>query len=198
MKAAVLVLHQDFFGRTCLLVSRLAGQVRFIAFDTTGISVSRLREADFDQKFKPQPDYPPVKAAQLYVRFAQDLGATQEAMEELSRAVSVSAEQIKAATTKTLLVRTEGGEVVRKTVVRGEKGKRAGGSASQLFQKLLIEGRLTDDQIFKEVQKTYGLADNRRSYVEWYRKKLVKDGKLEPDAPKPKEPKGGKQTRKGR
>lgn len=56
-------------------------------------------------------------------------------------------------------------------------------SASTLFQELIMAGAKTDDAIFAEVQKRYGLADDKRSYVGWYRSKLRRDGiKNVPDA----------------
>lgn len=51
-------------------------------------------------------------------------------------------------------------------------------TAAAMFRRLILDGKLTDDEIFKEVQKAFGLADNRRSYVDWYRKELKKKGQL--------------------
>lgn len=54
--------------------------------------------------------------------------------------------------------------------------------ASTLFMQLIMEGKLTDDQIFAKVQEKFGLDDKKRSYVGWYRNKLKKDG-LNPPGP---------------
>ena len=51
-------------------------------------------------------------------------------------------------------------------------------TAAGLFRELILAGKLTDDQIFAQVQQAFGLPDSRRSYVDWYRKDLVKQGKL--------------------
>lgn len=60
-----------------------------------------------------------------------------------------------------------------------EKGRKVSGdSAASMFRRLILAGGLTDDEIFKKVQEKFGLADNRRSYVEWYRKELQKKGEL--------------------
>lgn len=53
-------------------------------------------------------------------------------------------------------------------------------SASTLFKSLIMEGKLTDDQIFAEVQKKFGLPDKRRSYVGAYRSILRKEGQNAP------------------
>lgn len=55
-------------------------------------------------------------------------------------------------------------------------------SASAMFQELIMEGKLTDDQIFKKVQAAFGLDDKKRSYVTWYRNHLTKEGKNPPKA----------------
>lgn len=54
------------------------------------------------------------------------------------------------------------------------------GTPSSLFKKLIMEGKMTDDAIFATVQKEFGLDDNKRSYVNWYRKDLIKKGETPP------------------
>jgi len=75
------------------------------------------------------------------------------------------------------------------TVARTAKPVKADGapiekkpSAAQMFKDLILEGKLTDDQIFAKVQKAFGLDDNKRSYVAWYRKDMVKKGVKVPAA----------------
>src|SRR3546814_12706911 len=65
----------------------------------------------------------------------------------------------------------------------GEKKERAprGPTAAAKFQELIMEGKKTDDQIFAAVQKEFGLDDSKRSYVQWYRNYLTKQGKNPPD-----------------
>lgn len=55
-------------------------------------------------------------------------------------------------------------------------------SAAQMFQNLIMEGKLTDDKIFAKVQEKFGLDDSKRSYVKWYRSHLTKQGKNPPVA----------------
>lgn len=53
-------------------------------------------------------------------------------------------------------------------------------SASALFCSLIMEGKLTDAQIFAEVQKVFGLDDGKKGYTKWYRNDLRKKGKNPP------------------
>jgi len=48
-------------------------------------------------------------------------------------------------------------------------------SASSRFKDLIIEGGRTDEEIFKICQAEYGLSDDKRSYVSWYRNWLKKN-----------------------
>ena len=57
-------------------------------------------------------------------------------------------------------------------------------SASSRFKELIMAGKLTDDEIFAQVQEEFGLDDSRRNYVSWYRSKLKKDGQNPPAAKK--------------
>lgn len=55
-------------------------------------------------------------------------------------------------------------------------------SASQMFQDLIMAGKLTDDQIFAKVQEAFGLDDKKKGYVKWYRANMIKQGKKVPAA----------------
>lgn len=61
-------------------------------------------------------------------------------------------------------------------------------TAAAMFQELLMEkgagGKCahTDEQIFAKVQKKFGLSDDKKSYVKWYRNHLTKQGKTVPAA----------------
>lgn len=56
-------------------------------------------------------------------------------------------------------------------------------SAAQMFQDLIMAGKLTDDQIFEKVQEKFGLDEKKRGYVKWYRNYLKKQG-MNPPEPK--------------
>lgn len=51
-------------------------------------------------------------------------------------------------------------------------------SAASMFRDLIANSKLDDDSIFASVQQAFGLDDSRRSYVNWYRKDLIKKGLL--------------------
>lgn len=55
-------------------------------------------------------------------------------------------------------------------------------TAAKLFQALIMEGKLTDDQIFEQVKAKFNLDEKKRSYVRWYRNHLAKQGKNPPAA----------------
>lgn len=69
----------------------------------------------------------------------------------------------------------------KKAKAPAEKKER-GPTAAKRFQELIMEGKKTDDQIFAVVQKEFGLDDNKRSYVKWYRNYLTKQGQNPPAA----------------
>ena len=51
-------------------------------------------------------------------------------------------------------------------------------SAAAMFKKLILDGKLKDDQIFATVAAEFGLDEKKRSYVAWYRADLKKRGLL--------------------
>ncbi len=53
-----------------------------------------------------------------------------------------------------------------------------------MFQALIMAGELTDLDIFYAVQAKFGLDDNKRGYVGWYRNNMRKKGMRVPDAKK--------------
>jgi len=73
------------------------------------------------------------------------------------------------------VVKTKPAEKPAKT---GEKKM----SAAQMFQDLIMAGKLTDDQIFEKVQAEFGLDEKKRGYVKWYRNHLKKQGQNPPEA----------------
>lgn len=78
-------------------------------------------------------------------------------------------------------------KVVKQAVVKTKravaKAKRAvAGNAdyknvSQMFRTLIAAGKLSDDEIFAAVQKAFGVADDKRRYVAWYRKDIERRGR---------------------
>lgn len=178
-----------------------------------GLEVQLADPRDFDDRYKPLVDYPVEKAAGLYVEYARGLGATEQVMKQLAKLTTVTNEDTQmatkkkaargAATVKTAKKTTKAApdkaakttkavKTAKPKAAAGEKKERAprGPSAASRFQELIMEkakgGKTcahTDDEIFKKVQKEFGLDDSKKSYVKWYRNYLTKQGQ-EPPAQK--------------
>jgi hypothetical protein len=194
----------DSQRRTCIQVERAAGLVKFIPLDVSlGLEVHSTSADSFDQRFTPMEGYPVEKACQLFVNYSQTLGATKEAMEYLGQIVNVSKQELEMATTKKQVtaeksvakpaakkaapakvtkaekpVATKAAKPAAKPAKTGEKKP----SAAQMFQDLIMAGKLTDDQIFEKVQAEFGLDEKKRGYVKWYRNHLKKSGANPPEA----------------
>lgn len=181
-----------------------------------GLEVQTMGADVFDQRFTPMVNYPAEKACQLYLSYSQNIGATKEALDYLGRVINVSKQEFEMATAKKTAApaeekktparratngKTEPVKVGRRAtdpVVKPAKEAKAKAapakakdgekkvSAAQMFQDLIMAGKLTDDQIFEKVQAEFGLDEKKRGYVKWYRNHLKKQGKNPP------EPKGTK------
>lgn len=194
----------DHEWRTCLQVAREAGQVSYIPLDVAaGLCVLTATAEEFDRRYRPMVNYPAAKAAQLYLGYSQTIGATPEALEHLGRTITITKEEIQMATKKAT-AKTTAKAAVKKTVAEKvapakkstAKGKTVAAkpaktaapvatgakkeTAAQLFQDLIMEGKLTDAQIFAKVQDKFGLDEKKRGYVKWYRSHLAKQGKNPP------------------
>jgi hypothetical protein len=89
-----LAAYQDPQRRTCLMVRRAMGQVAYIPLITgKSVRMLQIKEASFDAIWKPVPDYPAVKAAQLFLRYTQDLGAEKDVLEALAAVIKVTPTQ---------------------------------------------------------------------------------------------------------
>jgi hypothetical protein len=197
----------DFNRHTCIEVSRQAGLVKYIPLNIAGMELLEMNSSEFDCTYSQLNNYPVEKAAQLYAEYAAQLGGTKEAMQALATFVPLTPKEIEMATTKkaaSAAVKTEtaakakAAKPAAKTAVTKAKApapakttkapaakKEAGEkkpSAANMFKDLIMEGKMTDDQIFAKVQKEFGLDDNKRSYVKWYRNDLTKKGMKPPAA----------------
>ena len=199
----------DSQRRTCIQVERAAGLVKFIPLDVSlGLEVHSTSADSFDQRFTPMEGYPVEKACQLFVNYSQTLGATKEAMDYLGQVINVSKQELEMATTKKQTVAEKpaaakavkpvakkaaakptevkaGRRAVDPVVKPAAKSAKPGEkkpSAAQMFQDLIMAGKLTDDQIFEKVQAEFGLDEKKRGYVKWYRNHLKKSGANPPEA----------------
>jgi negative regulator of replication initiation len=190
----ILVACYDRERRTCLQVLRCDKTVAYIPLDiSTGLEVIVVDETDFDRRYQPMVDYPAERAAQLYLGYAQTIGASTEALDYLGRVINITTQERNMATAKKKAAAAAKTEKQVKTTTKtakvadkatkaktGDGAKRA--TAAQLFKDLIMAGKHTDDQIFKQVQEKFGLDDKKRGYVAWYRNHLVKEGAKPPKA----------------
>ena len=210
-QAPVIMPCYDHQRRTCIQVERAAGLVKFIPLDVSlGLEVHSTSMDSFDQRFTPMEGYPVEKACQLFVNYSQTLGATKEAMDYLGQVINVSKQELEMATAKkqttaekpaaTKAAKPAAKKPAAKTT-EVKAGRRAVDpvvktkptakpakvgekkpSAAQMFQDLIMAGKLTDDQIFEKVQAEFGLDEKKRGYVKWYRNHLKKQGANPPEA----------------
>ncbi len=188
--------YYDRHRHTILKFEETKDAVKFTPLDIVdGLKVVELPTKEFYDMYKPIPNYPITKAIQVFLEYAKTLGATKEVMELFAKITTVTDEVIKVATTKR---RTEEPKIVvekskkeLKKVAQEKPTKQAvekrpvkpkqanpdgKKSAAQTFKDLIMEGKLTDDEIFKKVQEEFNLDDSKRGYVKWYRNNLIKSG----------------------
>lgn len=191
--------------RTCIAVDRSEEIVKYIPLDIeAGLVVLSMSTEEFDSRYRPMLEYPVEKAATLYAAYARTIGATQEAMSFLSPLTDLTQKEIdmavakkkdttkaaeekktasKAASKKTAPAKTKKPEAPKtEKQPKGEKQPKASReTAAQMFQDLIMAGKLSDDQIFAKVQEKFGLDDKKKGYVKWYRNHLKKQGKNPPE-----------------
>lgn len=167
--------------RTCIQVERTSTRVKYIPLDVSeGLRVVTVPVDKFDQQYRPMEDYPIERACQKFLDCSQSIGATKEALRYLGQVVNVSKKEVVMATKKASVNATNAAKSVTKPAAKKEGRKM---SAAQMFKDLIMQGKLTDDQIFEQVQAQFGLDEKKRGYVKWYRNYLKKQG-LNPPAPK--------------
>lgn len=193
--------YHDSQRRTCLLVEN-GDQAKFIPLDIAdGFQVHETTLASFEQRYTLMSGYPVGKAARLYLNYALAVGATDEAIDYLAQIIPVTDEDRNMAISKREAPPKKAAKPeekparkrrakkaeptltkprVRKPRKKSESNEYA--SAAQMFQGLIMEGALTDSEIFAQVQEAFGLDDKKRSYVTWYRNNLKKKGENPPEA----------------
>lgn len=73
---------------------------------------------------------------------------------------------------KAAVVKVPAKTAAAKTAAPAKAAKATGDkpqSAADMFRSLIVEGKLSDDEIFAKVQKAHSLDDNKRRYVSFYR-----------------------------
>lgn len=178
----------DHQGRTCIQLKRDVSTVTFVPLDTAGLHLTYMATMKFDERYKPLMGYPVEKACAHYVRYAGDYGATQDVLDFLARVVTIKPEVADMAKKRSISkssAATGGPKNGHARAARAPGERKA--TAASMFQELIMQGKLTDSDIFAEVKKKFGLDDKKRGYVAWYRNHLSKGGK---NPPGPKAEKG--------
>lgn len=196
---------RDHNGRTCIRLDDVAGIISYIPMaEGEGFKVEETSPESFKSRYKILVDYPVDRACQLFLSYSILLGASIEVMKALGKVITVTKEEEEMATSKfsnppptdmkpkkkavkkkATAKKKVAKKPVKKSVVKKPTAKKSNAeykSASQMFQALILEGKMTDDNIFSAVQEAFGLDDKKRSYVSWYRNKLKKDGQNPPEA----------------
>jgi hypothetical protein len=170
----------DYQSRTCIQLERSGPTVFYMPLDLDGFKVRRMAATLFDVTYQPIPGYPIKQACEHYLSYAHHYGAEDEALDWLGKVISISPKEREMATKK----RAE--KIAVRSGVSGGAEKKVPGekkaTAANMFKTLIMEGKLTDDQIFKKVQDKFSLPDKKRAYVAWYRNNLKKSGEKPPEA----------------
>ncbi|MBU6231502.1 hypothetical protein KGP36_02435 [Patescibacteria group bacterium] len=179
------VVCKDIHGRVCLQVHRPDGNtVLYLRHDPSEpLTVKKMREKDFDDRFRPVPDYPAKRCADLYMGYSVHQGATAEAVRYLKTVTSISSSLEEALTARAMGTPPEGGgEEAEDGAPRRAPVPRAGagttGSGAFICEKLL-EGKLTHEQIVAEVLKRFPGRRTTIKDVRWNLSKLVREGRLQ-------------------
>ncbi len=171
--------YHDHNRRTMLVLKNtrsMAKVVRLVVdrpMTIEQISVERVASL-----FTKLDDYPIEKAAANYLEFARATGASTEAVDALTKFCQISDQW--RADIELQAARSNGPSGGKDNVSRKRRRKKQQvdsskyKSAAQMFRALIAEGVLDDDEIFAKVQAEFGLANNRRSYVSYYRRQLEK------------------------
>lgn len=185
------------------LVRTTGGQepvVEFIRLNVEdGLDTETAPAKKFDKEFTELlVDYPPDRAARLMIGYARSIGATEEALRKLGKLFPITEEDITMATAKKAAraktkakadpaAAKEGKPAAAKKTKKPAgtkpegKARLKGESASQMFQELIRQGAMTDDQIFSKVKAKFNLDESKRGYVGWYRNYMRKNGEKVPD-----------------
>ena len=178
----VIALEHDDTAVLCLRISM-----------TDGLHLERISVPRFEKEFRPREIEGLEQAARTYTEFTRYLGATDDALARLQSIISLTAEEVamakaraderKQATTEKAVKAKAKSAAKKPVAAKSDDKKERKVPSSQVFMALIMEGKLTDDEIFAKVQDQYGLDDKRRSYVGYYRQHLKKKLGKNPPAP---------------
>ena len=183
---------RDEKNRICIEVDENNGRISFIPLCINGFEVHKTSLTSFNERYKPIDEYPIDQACQLFMSYCIHAGASGEVLDYLGRYVNITDEDRTMAESK---LAPENKAPAKRAPAKRAPAKKAPAkkapvkktddgysSAFKMFQGLIMDGKLTDDEIFKEVQDKFNLDDKKRSYVAWYRNYLKKKGSNPPES----------------
>jgi len=200
-------LVMDEQGRTAIELTRNKDDVRFIPMASEGCYVTYTSPSVFRTRFPNSlkdaaslAKHPSMKhstierAARCYVSHALYAGASEEALKALEELVPITPKEketimaVKKPDPKLEKPKKSTDKAAQKHAEANAKpavAKVKRVSAGATFRELIMQGKLTDDQIFAEVQKRHpDVGDDKRKYVAWYRNDLLKKGENPPASKK--------------
>jgi hypothetical protein len=203
--------HRPGLKTSTIVVDRCATHIQHLELrrgHQPAIELIQTPTPELTRTFVHDPQTPVDVTAELWKQHAVALGASSEALAVIGRFVNITEEEAEMATARSAPPKKEAKGPPPKAVkpekptkepkaAAPKEPKEKKPSAASRFQELILkpEGR-TDDEIFAAVQKEFGLPDEKRSYVSWYRNYLKKQGKAPPPAVEPKgEAKPTKETK---
>jgi hypothetical protein len=199
----------DHNRHTCIALSQTNGDVSFIPMTSAGFEIQKLDEAEFLKTFTQAEYPVPKAAqlyAQYASNFGGTVEAIQAlasltpmTKDEINMATqkkkAIPAKEAKAKATpaakpakeakaKATPAAKPAKEAKAKATpaakpAKETKAKDGKVSSAQRFRDLIVAGKLDDDAIFATVQKEYGLADDKRRYVGFYRFDCKRKGLIE-------------------
>lgn len=204
-------LVMDAEGRTAIKLSEEKTEVAFIPMAAEGLYVTYTSPSVFRTRYPHSQHDPKsprslqgatvMAAARCFVVHSTFCGAEPRAVEALEQLVPITKHEKERIhemstkkpepTTKTKPTKAKPEKTVS-TTSKASAAKPAKSTSSKpdgerkpkpsvTFRELIIQGKLTDDQIFAEVQKRHPeVTEDKRSYVAWYRNDLRKKGENPP------------------
>jgi hypothetical protein len=183
-------LYKDFNSRTAILIKIVGAEATFVMREPDSTFELYTQEVHkFKDRWTLDEGYPVERAARLYIGYAQNLGASPEAVAALATLVTITEKEQQMAITKKkpgvgTATKTAAGKkqdaTKPKAAAASKEKKVRGPTQASRFCDLIMAGKHTDDQIFALVHKDFPNA--KRSYVSWYRNSLVKKGQKPPAA----------------
>ena len=185
------VVYCDWQQRVTVVVEITGNTVKHIPLQhiMEGVSIQIDSAAIFHHTYRPLLDYPIARALGIYLNYFRYCQAQRLVLEYIKRIIPTINIEEYIMTEQQKVTNDKAATKAVASVTTGPKAKRE--TAAGMFQELIMEGQLPDEEIFKQVQAKFGLDDNKKWYTSWYRNYLKKKGKEVPPrviTPKPATP----------